>query len=191
MSRFEDALYFAAEVHQGMHRKGSINPFILHPMEAAAIASSMTVDEDVLIAALLHDAIEDAGASAEQIRSRFGSRVTTLVLADTEPFDPVHSAADSWMDRKVALLEHLKDGASRDEKIVILADRLSNLRSIHSDMVAMGEETWAIFHEQKDPSVQGWFYGEVADLLSEFAGVPAYEEFRALVKSVFGAYHAE
>ena len=189
MSRFEEALRFAADIHQGMYRKGSKNPFILHPMETAAIASGITADEDVLIAALLHDAIEDAGASAEQIRSRFGSRVTALVLADTEVFDPNRSAADSWMDRKAALLDYIRTQATREEKIVILADRLSNLRSIHSDKVLMGDEAWAIFHEQTDPSVQAWYYGEVADLLAEFAGTPAYDEFRALVKTVFGAYH--
>ena len=188
MSRFEEALRFAAEVHQGMYRKGSKNPFILHPMETAAIASGITADEDVLIAALLHDAIEDAGASAEQIRSRFGSRVTSIVLADTEVFDPNRSAADSWMDRKVALLERLKT-ASREEKSVILADRLSNLRSICCDKVLMGDDAWTIFHEQTDPSVQAWFYGEVADLLTEFEGIPAYDEYRALVKTVFGSYH--
>ena len=81
MSRFDEALVFAAQVYEGKLRKGSINPFILHPCETAAIASGLTVDEDILIAALLHDAIEDAGCSPDVIAERFGKRVLALVLA--------------------------------------------------------------------------------------------------------------
>lgn len=179
MSRFDDALVFAAEVYAGKVRKGSINPFILHPMEAAAIAAELTADEDILIAALLHDAVEDAGCPPEEIGERFGKRVLSLVLADTEPAD------EDWMDRKIALLRYLKHKATRDEKIVILADRLSNIRSIYSDLRLMGKDVWEIFHEQSDPELQHWFYRESTEHFGELSGTPALEEYRELVRKVF------
>ena len=169
------------QVYEGKLRKGSINPFILHPCETAAIASGLTVDEDILIAALLHDAIEDAGCSPDVIAERFGKRVLALVLADTEP------ASADWMERKHAQLEYLKDRATREEKIVILADRLSNLRNIYNDLREMGKDMWTVFHEQPDPDVQEWYYSAVIDNLTEFRGSAAYEELCELERKVFGA----
>lgn len=74
MTRFDSAVLFAVNSHSGTTRKGSTNPYILHPMETAAIAASLTTDEDMLIAALLHDTIEDAGRSPEEIKEAFGGR---------------------------------------------------------------------------------------------------------------------
>ena len=180
MARFEEALQFAAEAHEGKLRKGSINPFVLHPMETAVIASNLTADEDVIIAALLHDTIEDADVTADMIKAKFGPRVLALVLADTEP-----EGITDWMERKTVVLRYLKHRANRDEKIVIFADRLSNLRSIYNDMSTMGGDVWAVFHEQSDASVQEWYYREVVEHIDEFRGTPAYEEYKDLLFKVF------
>ena len=180
MSRFEEAVKFATEVYAGKQRKGSINPFVLHPLETAAVAAGLTVDEDILIAALLHDAIEDAGCSPDLIEKKFGRRVLLLVLGDTEP------ESDDWMTRKVAMIDYLKNSASKEEKIIVLSDRLSNLRSIYNDLREMGKDMWAVFHVQSDPDVQQWYYREVIDNMTEFRGTTAYEELCELERKVFG-----
>ena len=185
MSRFDDAIVFATQVYAGKLRKGSINPFIIHALETAAIASGISTDEDVLIAALLHDAVEDAGCDPDVIYDKFGRRVTSLVMADTEPDVPA-GAKDVWMAKKVAMIDYLKKSASRDAKVVILADRLSNLRSIYNDYRVMGAEAWSIFHEQTEPSVQAWYYNEVLEQMDELSGTTAYEEYTELVKKAFG-----
>ncbi len=187
MTRFDKAVEFAVKTHSGTVRKGSTNPYILHPMEAAAIAASLTTDEDILIAALLHDTIEDAGRTAEEVKEAFGGRVLSLVLADTEKTDPTRPEIDTWMERKNGMLEYLKERATKDEKIVILSDRLANLRNIHSDMQTMGEDVWFLFHTQTDKSVQGWYYHSIADAMTEFNGTAAFAEYLELLDEVFGA----
>ena len=77
----DKAIIFAVNAHRGQFRKGSDTPYILHPMEAAAIVGTMTADDEVLAAAVLHDTVEDTGTTIEQIREQFGERVAALVSA--------------------------------------------------------------------------------------------------------------
>ena len=78
------AVAYAAEEHVGQFRKGTQLPYIVHPMEVAAICGTMTEDEEVLAAAVLHDTIEDTPATKEDLEDRFGPRVTELVLSQSE-----------------------------------------------------------------------------------------------------------
>ena len=95
MSLFDDAARFAVEAHADMTRKGGGLPYILHPFEVATIAASMTSDEEVLAAALLHDVVEDAGVDFNELRERFGNRVADLVASETENKYP-GSRWSSW-----------------------------------------------------------------------------------------------
>ena len=78
------AISFAAKTHQGICRKGTNTPYILHPLEAAAIVSSMTDDIEVMAAAVLHDVLEDTDVTEDRIRFEFGPRVADLVSAESE-----------------------------------------------------------------------------------------------------------
>ena len=80
----EEAVAFARRAHAGAVRKGTNIPYITHPMETAVIISLMTEDEDLVVAALLHDVIEDTDVTPEELEERFGRRVTELVLEETE-----------------------------------------------------------------------------------------------------------
>ena len=93
------AAEFARKVHEGKLRKGSMVPYIVHPFEAAVIVSGMTDDPEVISAALLHDVIEDAGISYEELKMQFGSRVADLVLAESE------DKSRTWKERKSATIE--------------------------------------------------------------------------------------
>ena len=89
MSLFDDAARFAVDAHAGMLRKGDAIPYVLHPFEVASIAATITTDEEVLAAALLHDTVEDADASLDRIRELFGDRVAAgqgNSSAGTAPF---------------------------------------------------------------------------------------------------------
>ena len=79
-----DAIAFAAKCHEGQLRKGTEVPYIVHPMEACAIAATLTSDPEVLSAAVLHDVLEDAGIGERELRERFGARVAALVQAESE-----------------------------------------------------------------------------------------------------------
>ena len=182
MNKIERALIFAAEAHSGQTRKNGA-PYIFHPSEAAAIAASLTDDEDVLTAVLLHDTIEDTDVTADDIRVEFGDHVAELVLGETEnSYDEV-SRADSWLTRKQESLEHLKM-SSREVKIMWLADKLSNMRSFTNLFHSEGDRMWEHFN-QKDKKVQEWYYRTIADCLSELSDSDAYREYKLRLGEIF------
>ena len=95
---FDRAAKFAIDAHHGGERKGKGYPYILHPMEAAGIVASISNDQELLAAAILHDTVEDTDVTIEQIRQEFGDRVATLVYSETSHLP--HDAP--WRDRKQA-----------------------------------------------------------------------------------------
>lgn len=78
-SLFDKAAKFAIDAHHNTERRGKGYPYIIHPMEAAAIVATMTNDQELLAAAILHDTVEDTDVTIEEIRERFGDRVAMLV----------------------------------------------------------------------------------------------------------------
>ena len=184
MTRFDQAIIFAVKAHSGATRKGSSMPYILHPMEAAAIAATLTDDEEVLMAAVLHDTIEDTETTAEDIRREFGERVLSLVLSDTENKREDRPAAETWEVRKQETLDALK-AASREELILVLADKLSNMRSLFRGYLERGDGIFDIFHV-KDKSKQAWYSRGIAARLAPLKETAAYLEYAELLDRVFG-----
>ena len=185
MTIFDEAIRLAISAHSGQTRKTDKTPYILHPMEVACIASSVSDNYDLLTAAVLHDAVEDTSVSVDEIAAKFGERVAQIVATETEDKQDGRPPEETWMARKEDSLQRLKDCDDRLVKILWLADKLANLRSLHRALVKDGDAAWSYFH-QKDPKEQYWYYRSVADLLkSEFAGSPAWDELDALVEKVF------
>lgn len=174
----EKAVAFATRCHAGTYRKGTRIPYIVHPLETAVITSMMTKEEDMICAALLHDVVEDAGVTKEQLSKEFGIHVAQLVMDETE------DKTKSWKERKRNTLNHLKL-ASREGKILVLADKLSNLRTTARDYLLLGDGIWDRFNE-KDKSQHAWYYVGVLECLTELKDYPAYEEYQNLCKLVFG-----
>ena len=178
-SLLDRAILFAVEAHAGVVRRGKGFPYIVHPMEAMAIAATMTADQEILAAAALHDVVEDTEVTLNDIRSRFGDRVARLVDTESDHF------ADGldWRSRKEDSLRRLKE-AARDEKIVALGDKLSNMRAIARDYTMQGDNLWNLFHskERKDHE---WHYRGLAESLSELHDTFAYKEFEQLIHQVF------
>ena len=174
----EKAIAFATKAHEGQVRKGTSRPFILHPLEVGEIVASMTEDEEVISAAILHDTIEDCeNVTADILCELFTERVSKLVLQESE------NKSKTWLERKSATIAHLKV-ASHD--IQILADKLSNMRDIDRDYPECGEELWSRFR-MKDKRVIGWYYKSIRDSLKEtMDGTEAYREYCELVRKNFG-----
>lgn len=180
------AIIFATKKHQGTIRKGSSKcpmPYILHPMEAATIAATMTNDANVIAAALLHDVVEDTDVEIETIKKEFNEEIATLVADQSENKRESLPDKDTWQIRKEETLESLKT-ASRHSKMVTLSDKLSNMRSIKRDYLKVGADLWNRFN-QKDPNIQAWYYKSIKDLLVELKDYEAYKEYAALVDDVF------
>ena len=178
------AIEFAVHAHAGTERRGKGFPYIVHPMEAMEIVSTITADQELLAAAALHDTIEDTDVTVEDIRAQFGDRVATLVEEESDKFTPGVSEEDSWHQRKQAAIDRLA-AASHDAKIVALGDKLSNMRAISRDYSVMGDKLWDIFHA-KDPKDHEWHYRGLAKSLEELRDTFAYQEFERLINQVFG-----
>lgn len=185
-SVFERAIAFAAIAHAGAKRKGTDIPYIVHPLEASAIASSMTSDREVLAAAVLHDVLEDTETTAEELERLFGHRVTELVRDETEDKRRDRPAQETWKLRKQEVLDFLTNEASHEAKILALSDKLSNLRSIYRDVQAVGDKIWERFNE-KDKDMHAWMYRSVAEVLRDLSGFAAWREYSRLVEKTFGS----
>ena len=176
---FDRAAKFAIDAHRGGERKGKGYPYILHPMEAAIVVSSLTSDPEMLAAAMLHDTVEDTPVTIEQIRQEFGDRVASLVHHETSPLP--HAAP--WRDRKQAQADQITS-APRDSKIVALGDKLSNLRAIVADYHQLGDTLWQRFKAPNGKEDILWYYTILADALKDLAGTPPYEEYQELLKQL-------
>ena len=182
-SLLDRAIVFAVKAHSGTERRGKGFPYIVHPLEAMEIVSTITADQELLAAAVLHDTVEDTEVTEEQIRKEFGDRVASIVASESDTFEEGVKEEDSWHVRKQAAIERLAS-ASMDAKIVALGDKLSNMRAIARDYSKVGDRLWDLFHV-KDPKDHEWHYRGLADSLKELSGTGAYEEFISLIDEVF------
>src|SRR5262245_39641568 len=155
-ARFESAMTYAHQVHQGQRRKGTGIPYIAHVLGVTAIALEYGATEDEAIGALLHDAAEDGGGEATlaEIRAQFGDAVGDIVLgcSDSLVEDPEDKLP--WLERKENYLAHLEN-ATQSVCLVSAADKLHNVRSIMRDYREHGEEIWNRFQGKRDGTL--WY----------------------------------
>lgn len=173
--RFNRALQLAIEAHAGQVRKGTENaaglalPYITHPVAVAALVQRYGGTEDQVIAALLHDVLEDGGPQwARPIHEAFGAEVLALVEFCTDGLPDETGRKPPWRERKEAYLEHLRE-ADGPGLLVSASDKLANLQAILLDLTEVGDAVWGRFTGGKDGTL--WYYGA---LVAVFAGrVPA------------------
>lgn len=178
------AIHYATEKHAGQLRKTSKLPYILHPLETLNILAAMKADANLMIAGVLHDTLEDTDATLNEILMTFGEDVAELVSAHTD------NPTQNWMERKTAEIKASKDSAPR-VKMLILADKVANLRTMHRDEMDLGDKLWDCFSQPKEK--QSWFYSEIQEGLSELQQyketAPFYWEMVDLYKYLFVTYY--
>lgn len=182
-ARLNQAILFATERHAGQLRKGTTLPYILHPLETLQILTEMQADIDLQIAGVLHDTIEDTETTAEELALLFGSDVAQLVTHHSE------DKSKSWAERKTIAVMAAKQADERI-KMLILADKLSNLRAIVRDYHAVGDTLWKRFNAPKEK--QAWYYNGILDALSDLQQytetAAAYRELTEHYKDAFVIY---
>jgi len=152
--RFEQALLFATRKHAGQLRKGTPAPYISHLIAVAGLVLEAGGDEDLAIAALLHDVVEDCGGKPmlKEVRRRFGKRVAKVVDGCTDTYETPKPA---WKKRKKDYIRHLRT-ANADVRLVSAADKVHNLRHILTDYREDGEKIWERFNGKREGTV--WYY---------------------------------
>lgn len=179
----DKAIVFAVKAHANSERRGKGFPYIVHPMEAVEIVSTITPDQELLAAAALHDTVEDTDVTVEDIRAEFGDRIASLVASESDVMIEGKSESETWHQRKQAAIDRLAN-ATYDAKIVAMGDKLSNMRAIYRDYCVKGDELWNIFHV-KDRKSHEWHYRGLAASLSALEDTFAYKEFCVLIDKVF------
>ena len=185
MELVSEAIMFAVKAHDGMRRKKSELPYILHPMEAAVIVGTMSDDQNLIAAAALHDVVEDAGITLEEVEMRFGKRVRELVGAETEDKRADLPPTDTWRIRKEESLSVLKNTEDIGVLMVWLGDKLANMRAIYRDWKVEGDAMWQRFN-QKDVNEQAWYYRSIIKLTDRLSDTSAWLEYKTLTELVFG-----
>ncbi|MBO4285946.1 MAG: HD domain-containing protein [Bacilli bacterium] len=185
-SFLDKAIIYATKAHQNVERREKGFPYIVHPLEAMSIVATLTNDQEVLAAAVLHDVVEDTDITLDELRKEFGDRVANLVALESDNMDPGYRKGLTWKEKKILGLKRIKN-SDRDAQIVALGDKLSNMRAIHLDWLKYHEKIFERFHES-DPSIHAWRYYQLSNCFDKLVGTPALEEFKYLVRDVFGEY---
>jgi (p)ppGpp synthase/HD superfamily hydrolase len=157
-ARFDHALVYAHDLHRLQPRKGRDVPYIGHLLGVASLALENGGDEDMAIAALLHDAVEDQGGRPRlaEIQTKFGPRVARIVegCTDSDAMDPAHKLP--WCERKQAYVRHVEQQADAEVRFVSLADKVHNARAILADHHEAGDQAFDKFSKGKAGAL--WYY---------------------------------
>ncbi|MGB9233836.1 MAG: HD domain-containing protein [Terriglobales bacterium] len=157
--RLQRAFRYAAEKHDGQVRKQTAVPYLSHLMAVASLVLEAGGDEDMAIAALLHDVVEDCGGMPRlrEIRRQFGSRVAKIVEGCTDSYG---EPKPEWLARKQNYLREVKH-ADRDTRLVSASDKLHNVRTVLADYRKDGDAIWVRFNGKKEGTL--WYYRALSD----------------------------
>lgn len=172
--RIVEAIELCVRVHAGQARKGSGAPYVFHPLAVAGLVADAGGDEDQILAAVLHDAVEDGGGEPvrAEIEERFGADVAAMVTAAS---DTDQTPKPPWRARKEAFLARIR-GESPRVKLVVAADKLHNVQAVARDLAAHGPAVWGRFQGGRDGTI--WYYRAVAEAIAEGWDHPFARELR-------------
>ena len=178
--RFIEALGYTARLHNGQLRKGTTIPYIAHLLGVTSLVVEQGGSEDEVIAALLHDAIEDQGGAdtREEIRRRFGDNVAAIVDGCT---DTDAMPKPPWRARKEKYIAHIR-AASPSVRLVSTADKLHNARAILADYRALGEAVWDRFGGGRAGTL--WYYHALVEAFRAAGSNALVEELDRVVTEI-------
>jgi (p)ppGpp synthase/HD superfamily hydrolase len=181
--RFDAALIYAATLHRTQVRKGSEVPYLAHLIAVAGLVLEHDGDEELAIAGLLHDAVEDQGGDpiAMEIRARFGDRVADVVLGCSDSSAPKGAMKLPWRHRKESYLVHF-GSAHPDVRTVSMADKLHNCRNTVSDLHEQGLSTFDKFNATREDTL--WFYQTFTRMARDLQDGPLARELERTVREL-------
>jgi len=183
--RFTSAIEYARHIHIE-HRKGTDVPYMAHLLGVASLVmgeaghAGFPITEDMVIAALLHDAAEDHGGvpRLKDIEQSFGSNVARMVdgLSDSLAEDP--NTKQSWLERKQAYIRRLRKEPV-DVQLISAADKLYNARAILEDYREIGPRVWDRFKRGRKDQI--WYFDELSKVYNLFGSIRIVGELRRVV----------
>lgn len=174
--KIQRAIKFAAKTHnhyQQQLRKGKVLPYVMHPLTVGIILTKAGAKEDVVVAGILHDTIEDSiqekKVTVEMLSERFGQDVAMLVLSVTEQDKKL-----SWDERKAQAIEHIKH-FSVDSVLIKSADVISNVSELIDDYAREGEEVFSRFSASREKTINNQL-NVMAAILKKWPESPLAED---------------
>ena len=166
------AFEYANTWHRGQVRKSTVLPYILHPMGVASLVLEAGGDEELAIAALLHDVPEDCGGEARlaEIKEMFGARVEKIVRGCSDSLVADREDKAPWRERKQAHIDHIAT-ADMDTLIVTAADKTHNGRAIATDLQTVGDAVWDRFNAGREDVL--WYYKSFYEALEKRGVTPS------------------
>ena len=179
-SRFDEAVRYAREVHEGQTRKGTASPYLGHLIGVSSIVLDDGGSEDEAIAALLHDAPEDRGGRErlDDIRARFGETVSAIVADCTDSWE---TPKPPWIERKKAAVEHASTLGPSSLR-VSAADKVHNAYAILRDLRNIGERVWERFNAGPDDVMD--YYESLVRAFRKAGGGPLVDELDRIVRGI-------
>jgi (p)ppGpp synthase/HD superfamily hydrolase len=181
--RFARALQYAAKVHGRQIRKRTSRPYIGHLLSVTSIVIEYGGDEDMAIAALLHDAVEDQGGlpRLREIRRKFGERVAHIVDGCTDSYA---KPKPPWLERKRAYVERVGH-EDAEVRLVSASDKLSNTRETLHELRVHGDNVFERFAGKKAGTL--WYYRALVEAFRKAGSSPLIEELDRAVAELEGA----
>jgi (p)ppGpp synthase/HD superfamily hydrolase len=178
--QFEAALVYAARIHGGQRRKKTGIPYIAHLLGVTALVLEHGGSEIEAIAALLHDAVEDAGGARRlaDIRKKFGEPVAGMIDACT---DSAEIPRKPWRERKELYLERITH-ATASVRLILAADKLHNARALLRSYRSVGEPMWQRYGGGKEGTL--WYYRALANVLETAGPAPLADELDHVVSEI-------
>lgn len=188
------AIRFAADAHEGHYRKGTTIPYISHLMNVMKILCENGCEEEIIVAGILHDVVEDTPTTIETVERKFGKRVAAVVAGASEPEKTAKDAQweSSWKARKQHTIDYLGAEADLVKLLVSCADKLDNARAILSDQQESGDGVWIRFNAGRED--QKWYYQSLAKVFlmrGEAYGNPLLKMARELDRTVSHLFRVE
>ena len=179
-SRFRRALDYAARIHGQQFRKKTGRPYIGHLLGVASIVIEYGGDEEMAIAALLHDVVEDQGGlpRLREIRKKFGDRVARIVDGCSDSY---REPKPPWLERKRAYVARVH-AEPADTRLVSAADKLSNVRETIGDLRTQGAAVFERFAGKKEGTL--WYYRALVEEFRQADSNPLVEELARAVREL-------
>ncbi|MDH8677699.1 HD domain-containing protein [Fusibacter bizertensis] len=172
-----NAIHTAIKAHEGQIRKLDQDIYVAHPIEVGITLAKHNLSDEVIIAGILHDTVEDTPLTLEDIKREFGPIVALYVKYCSET-----NKEDSWKKRKLNYLANLSQ-APMDVLYIVCVDKLTNIKSIYRHLDRLGEPLWDKFNAGYED--QKWYYTAILDLLRPIADHPLYAELEHQIAIVF------
>ena len=179
--RFTDAVEYARTVHTEL-RKGTEIPYLAHLLGVAAMVMGeaghawCSISEDMVIAALLHDAVEDHGGKTmlKEIEGKFGTDVARMVWGLSDSLVEEGVEKEPWKERKQAYIQRLRKEPG-DVRLISVADKLYNAKAILDDHREIGAKIWKRFKRERDEQL--WYFDELLLVYKKFPEIRMVNEF--------------